>query len=116
MNLTILFVSHDLVVVRYIVDKVVVMNEGEIAEMKPANDIYSKAEHPYTQQLGSYAKGENTDESDLYIVVRWDSDFNPHKRCHFLSRFFPGKNFPGYIRLHKRRSGMIKGCKGHYSL
>ncbi|MBC8554476.1 MAG: hypothetical protein H8D23_33100, partial [Candidatus Brocadiales bacterium] len=44
-------VSHDLAVVRYIADRVAVMNMGEIVELKPAVDIYSKAEHPYTQQL-----------------------------------------------------------------
>jgi peptide/nickel transport system ATP-binding protein len=51
MNLTILFVSHDLAVVRHIADRVAVMNMGEIVELKSAADIYSKAEHPYTQQL-----------------------------------------------------------------
>ncbi|MBC8550546.1 MAG: ABC transporter ATP-binding protein [Candidatus Brocadiales bacterium] len=51
MDLTMLFVSHDLAVVRYIADRVAVMNKGEIVELKPAADIYSKAEHPYTQQL-----------------------------------------------------------------
>jgi len=51
MKLTMLFVSHDLAVVRYIADRVAVMNMGEIVELKPAADIYSNAEHPYTQQL-----------------------------------------------------------------
>ncbi|MHC4321471.1 MAG: dipeptide ABC transporter ATP-binding protein [Planctomycetota bacterium] len=51
MNLTMLFVSHDLAVVRYIADRVAVMNKGRIVELKSASDIYSKAEHPYTQQL-----------------------------------------------------------------
>ncbi len=51
MNLTMLFVSHDLAVVRYIADRVAVMNMGKIVELKPTADIYSKAEHPYTQQL-----------------------------------------------------------------
>ncbi|MFV1976921.1 MAG: dipeptide ABC transporter ATP-binding protein [Candidatus Scalindua sp.] len=51
MNLTMLFVSHDLAVVRYIADRVAVMNIGRIVELKSAADIYSKAEHPYTQQL-----------------------------------------------------------------
>ncbi|MCP4254368.1 MAG: hypothetical protein GY775_13370 [Candidatus Scalindua sp.] len=48
---SILFVSHDLAVVRHIADRVAVMNMGEIVEIKPAANIYSKAEHPYTQQL-----------------------------------------------------------------
>jgi len=51
MNLTMLFVSHDLAVVRYISDRVAVMNMGEIVELKSAADIYTKAEDPYTQQL-----------------------------------------------------------------
>ncbi|MCP4254365.1 MAG: ABC transporter ATP-binding protein [Candidatus Scalindua sp.] len=51
MNLTMLFVSHDLAVVRNIADRVAVMNMGEIVEIKPAAYIYSKAEHPYTRQL-----------------------------------------------------------------
>nr|MBC8548598.1 ABC transporter ATP-binding protein [Candidatus Brocadiales bacterium] len=51
MNLTMLFVSHDLAVVRHIADRMAVMNMGKIVELKAAADIYSKAEHPYTQQL-----------------------------------------------------------------
>ena len=51
MDLTMLFVSHDLAVVRYIADRVAVMNKGEIVELKSAAEIYSNAEHPYTLQL-----------------------------------------------------------------
>ena len=51
MNLTMLFVSHDLAVVRHIADRVAVMNSGKIVELKSAADIYSKAKHPYTRQL-----------------------------------------------------------------
>ncbi|MBT6565175.1 MAG: peptide ABC transporter ATP-binding protein, partial [Candidatus Scalindua sp.] len=46
-----LFVSHDLAVVRYVADRVAVMKMGKIVELKTADDIYAKAEHPYTQQL-----------------------------------------------------------------
>ena len=51
MDLTMLFVSHDLAVVRYIADRVAVMNKGDIVELKSAAEIYSNAEHPYTLQL-----------------------------------------------------------------
>ncbi len=51
MNLTMLFVSHDLAVVRHIADRVAVMNMGRIVELKSAADIYTKAEHLYTRQL-----------------------------------------------------------------
>ncbi len=51
MNLSMLFVSHDLAVVRHIADRVAVMNMGKIVELRSASDIYTKAEHPYTKQL-----------------------------------------------------------------
>ncbi len=51
MNLSMIFVSHDLAVVRHIADRVAVMNMGSIVELKSAVNIYSKAEHPYTRQL-----------------------------------------------------------------
>ncbi len=63
--------------------------------------------------FGSYAKGENTDESDLDIVVIWDSDFNPHKRNLFLSRLFPGRNFSLYIfAFTKGEAERLKDVKG----
>jgi len=46
-----LFISHDLAVVRYIADAVMVMSEGEIVEMAAADEIYSSPRHPYTRQL-----------------------------------------------------------------
>ncbi|MDA8215729.1 MAG: nucleotidyltransferase domain-containing protein, partial [Nitrospiraceae bacterium] len=39
--------------------------------------------------FGSYATGEATEESDIDLVVIWDSDLNPHKRNLLLSRLFP---------------------------
>ncbi len=63
--------------------------------------------------FGSYAKGENTDESDLDIVVIWDSDYNPHKRNLFLSRLFPGRNFSlDIFAFTKREAESLKDIKG----
>ena len=53
-----LFISHDLAVVRYISDQVMVMNQGEIVEIADSDEIYRNPQHPYTQRLlGSIAKG-----------------------------------------------------------
>ena len=63
--------------------------------------------------FGSYAKGEPTEESDLDIVVIWDSDFNPHKRNLFLSRLFPGRDFSlDIFAFTKGEAEKLKNVKG----
>jgi len=51
MNLSYIFISHDLRVVRHIADEMVVMNAGKIVEHGAVADIYNKPQQPYTQQL-----------------------------------------------------------------
>ncbi|MTD59406.1 ABC transporter ATP-binding protein [Amycolatopsis pithecellobii] len=50
-GLTLVFVSHDLGVVRRVCDTVAVMRRGEIVERGPVGDVYGSPEHPYTRQL-----------------------------------------------------------------
>lgn len=51
LNLTYLFISHDLSVVYYMSDEIAVLHHGRIVEHKKADDLYAHPEHPYTQQL-----------------------------------------------------------------
>ncbi len=51
MELTLLFISHDLVVVHHLADRIAVMQQGHIVEIGEAAQIYSNPQHPYTQQL-----------------------------------------------------------------
>ena len=46
-----LFISHDLAVVKSMADEVMVMKDGEIVEMAPAEELYSEPKHPYTRTL-----------------------------------------------------------------
>ena len=65
LKLTIIFISHDLSVVKYICDRVFVMYGGHIVEKADTEDIFSKPKHPYTQQLLSAARGERNNNINL---------------------------------------------------
>ncbi len=57
-NLTYIFISHDLSVVKYISDEVCVMNKGKIVEYATSDEIYKNPQDPYTQKLlGAIPKG-----------------------------------------------------------
>ncbi len=51
MNLTMLFIAHDLSVVKHISDRIAVMHQGRIVELGPALDIMERPQHPYTKTL-----------------------------------------------------------------
>ncbi len=51
MGLTLLFIAHDLSMVRHVSDRIAVMYLGRLVELGPANDVYFRPEHPYTRSL-----------------------------------------------------------------
>ena len=46
-----IFISHDLSVIQYISDRILVMNNGKLEEIGPAEEVYSRPKSPYTQKL-----------------------------------------------------------------
>lgn len=61
-DFTYIFISHDLSVVKFMSDRMVVMNKGKIEEMGPADEIYNNPKHAYTQKLiEAIPKGELSD-------------------------------------------------------
>lgn len=60
LNFTAIFISHDLSVVHYISDRILVMNKGKIVEQGTADNIYFNPANEYTQQLIAAIPGKNT--------------------------------------------------------
>jgi peptide/nickel transport system ATP-binding protein len=50
-RLSYIFISHDLAVVKYISDQVMVMHQGQVVEMADADELYRNPRHPYTRSL-----------------------------------------------------------------
>ena len=88
LNLTYLFISHDLSVVKFISDRIGVMYLGSMVEFGNKKDIFSNPLHPYTQALFSAIPNPNPDVKMNRIVLNGDipSPANPPKGCRFHTR------------------------------
>lgn len=89
-SLSLLFISHDLNVVEYMSDEVMVMYLGTVVEKGPADRLYSKPYHPYTQALLNSAPsmevGVTTLNKHTPIKGELPSPLNPPSGCRFRTR------------------------------
>ncbi|TPI28666.1 dipeptide ABC transporter ATP-binding protein [Mesorhizobium sp. B3-2-1] len=85
---TMLFISHDLSVVRYIADRVVVMYLGYIVEQGTTDQIFAPPYHPYTEALLSAIPIADTSVIKKHVVLEGDipSAMNPPSGCPFQTR------------------------------
>ena len=85
---TMLFISHDLSVVRYLSDRVIVMYLGHIVEQGRTEDIFSPPYHPYTEALLSAVPVADVSVRKKRIVLEGDipSPINPPSGCPFQTR------------------------------
>jgi peptide/nickel transport system ATP-binding protein len=92
-----LFISHDLSVVRYIADRVVVMYLGHIVEQGTTDQIFNPPYHPYTEALLSAIPIADTSVVKTHIVLEGDipSAMNPPSGCPFQTRCRWKKFVPG---------------------
>lgn len=88
-GLTLVFIAHDLNVIRYVCDEVAVMYLGEIVERAPVDKLFNDPYHPYTQALlGSVALPDPSKKVEGSAVIQGDvpSPIDPPSGCRFHTR------------------------------
>jgi len=87
-GLTYVFISHDLNVVRYVSDRVMVMYLGQIAEVGPSDALYDAPAHPYTRALLSSMPSMDPDQRTEVSALAGDppNPINPPSGCRFHPR------------------------------
>ena len=87
-NLTYMFISHDLSVVKYISDRIAVMYLGNIVELAGSQAMFEKPLHPYTEALLAAIPTTDVDNVKEPVLLEGDipSPINPPKGCKFHTR------------------------------
>ena len=112
LGLTILFIAHDLSVVKYFSERVAVMNRGRIVEMAPSEMLYKNPVHPYTKSLLSAIPIPNP----LLEKKRVRFEYNPS-----MHQYTPDDQpkmievEPGHLAIssHKKSTKIILGENKH---
>jgi peptide/nickel transport system ATP-binding protein len=87
LNLTYLFISHDLGVVSHIADRIVIMYLGRVVESGPSQEIFSQPNHPYSQALLAEIPGLQARKREFIpIAGEIPSPLHPPHGCHFHPR------------------------------
>lgn len=87
-GLTYVFISHDLNVVRYMADRVMVMYLGRVAEIGPVEELYDNPRHPYTRALLSAMPSMDPDHRTQEAPIAGDppNPISPPSGCRFHTR------------------------------
>jgi peptide/nickel transport system ATP-binding protein len=96
---TLLFISHDLSIVRYLSDRVMVMYLGHVVELGTTDQVFSPPYHPYTEALLSAVPIADTKVKKTHIVLEGDipSAMNPPPGCPFQTRCRWKSKVPGNL-------------------
>jgi peptide/nickel transport system ATP-binding protein len=113
-GLTYIFISHDLNVVRFMSDRVMVMYLGKVAEVGPSEQIFTRPRHPYTEALLASMPSMDPDQRTQEAPISGDppNPINPppgcrfHTRCKFVTALCANAEPP----LHDVGGGHFAAC------
>lgn len=113
-NTSIIFISHDIAVIRYVSKRVCVMYLGRIVELGDADTIIKDPKHPYTQALISNCASIDLNDKQEIIEIKGEppSPVNPGPGCYFANRCFKAtkKCFECYPEAVTLDDGRIVTC------
>jgi peptide/nickel transport system ATP-binding protein len=109
-GLAYMFVTHDLSVVKYISDAIMVMYLGQMVEMAPADELFSDTKHPYTMALLSAIPVPDIHRKKERILLHGEitSPINPKPGCRFFARCLYASE-----ECHKQQS-LVECAPGHF--
>jgi peptide/nickel transport system ATP-binding protein len=114
LSLTMLFISHDLDVVEYLCDRVVVLYLGRVMEVAPTDALFSRPLHPYTQALLAASPKPDPLVTSTHIPLKGDipSPMHPPSGCVFRTRCPYAINACAQTRPEPRDmgGGRLKAC------
>jgi len=113
-NATVIFISHDIALTRYISDKIAVMYLGKVVEYGDSDTIINDPRHPYTQALISNCSSTDPEEIKEIIKIQGEppTPVNPGPGCYFAPRCFKAseecfQKYPAAIEVSK---GHLVAC------
>ena len=111
---TMLFISHDLGIVRYLADRVMVMYLGHVVEIGTTDQVFEPPYHPYTEALLSAVPIADTSVHKQHIVLEGDipSAVNPPPGCPFQTRCPRKAQVPGNL-CETELPPMVELSSGH---